>query len=47
MKSLSVEQLEKKLENGVQVYSAKEVAYLLNQLRIYRYLNSRKTIKPQ
>jgi hypothetical protein len=30
--------IEQKLENGVQVFSAKEVKHLLNEIRIYQHI---------
>lgn len=37
--------IEKKLENGVQVFSAKEVALLLNTIRIMKAVNRTRGIK--
>lgn len=32
------QKVEMKLENGVQTFTASEVAHLLNEIRIYKYL---------
>lgn len=40
-----IDAIEAKLENGFQIFTAQEVAYLLNHIRIYKQMNEARTTK--